>query len=543
VKNILHKINVPFLLFLTLCNIFLICVTIPLIMQYTHSAGGTYYPWVHNYHGDYYLYLSAIRESKGGEWLLPAMFTSEQTKSSFLYIFFIGVGKLAWLFRLSPVAAYHVARVLSMELLFIASYLLVRLFYSGRMVFISLIIGWFTVMSPKYLIGLFSPLFPLKWNEMVSPLLRFDYPPHHVFGLFILTSALYSTIKFLKKRTGIRFLTALILGFATAVLYPSTGLIFVLGLPLSIVLNRLTEITHKKNSKHTFFIPLAIITLAAILGLLIVKAETNKGFPWSQWKDWDVGMWNKVPNFGRDFMISSGIPFFLSAISVVYLLQNNQSTSWMLLVAWTFLPYLLLPFATILGIGKARMITTGNFIPMGILSAYLLKKIADSSHKKKLGRIGVGSIIVILCISSGIQSAKDLYTTTQSLQYGYSNYHIPIQYIESMTYLDMHIPKHSVVLADEYIGSMLPAFASLKSYYGHITQTKDFTAKQQPIQRFYIGMLSPDEARSFLKEGRIGYVWVGEYERNVYQGTHLEKYMGFLKSVYRNKDVEVYQVI
>ena len=59
-----------------------------------------------------------------GSWTTPQLFSTEPAKNSNLFIFFIIIGKFASLFHLSQWTAYHLTRIVSMELYFIGIYLL-----------------------------------------------------------------------------------------------------------------------------------------------------------------------------------------------------------------------------------------------------------------------------------------------------------------------------------------------------------------------------------------------------------------------------------
>lgn len=76
--------------------------------------------WTH----DYDLYLPAIVQGSEGAWLFHDNYTTEQTSPGIFYIWYIITGKIAGIFGLSAVAAYHLVRIISQELFIIGIFLL-----------------------------------------------------------------------------------------------------------------------------------------------------------------------------------------------------------------------------------------------------------------------------------------------------------------------------------------------------------------------------------------------------------------------------------
>lgn len=529
-------------LYFILINIFIIVINIPLVIMYVKAPWGTYFPFIHQTEIDYYLYLSAIRESLQGAWTTPALFTSEATRSSLLYSFFIFLGKAAYLFRLSPIAVYHISRFIGTELMLAGIYLISSVYLQKKWVFWGALIGLISTVPPAWLVNRFNITSPSWWSGL-DITGRLDFLPHHAFGVACLLFSVYCLLIFLERKLPKYVFFAGILSFLSAITFPPAGLVPVLGIPICIGLYFLKNLKAIPKIMVNYFLLFTLVVLPAVLGLLILRQETLKGFPWSQWKVWDMYMWNtNALTFNRDYYIGSGLLFVFSFIGAVKLWIKDKSFKWLFLSVWAFLPYALLPFTDLMEIGRIRVTFMANFVPMGIIGAYCVCQMMEKI-KKVSRRIIAGFIIVaVLLLAWGPVTYGYIKKKYDRMTFGYINIHIPVSYKKAMDYMGSLVNGHPVILGDEHIGAILPAFIPVKSYYGHLTQTEDFLLKQGPIRKFYSGLMNGNEAEDFLSKGNISYVWVDPYEKDIYKGAEVGKYKGLLQKIYDSDGIEIYKV-
>jgi hypothetical protein len=166
---------------------------------------------------DVYTYVSFIEQSKQGKYLFQNMFTSEQQSASLFRPSYLVLGKIAALFRLSSIHAYHVGRVIFSISFFVVVYCLIqqiserpkqRLLMFGVVLFSSGL-GW---LLGKY-IGSSSDL----WIPESNTFLTLAESPHFILAQTLLVSGLLLFIHYLKSRdrralAGL-FLLTLVLAF------------------------------------------------------------------------------------------------------------------------------------------------------------------------------------------------------------------------------------------------------------------------------------------------------------------------------------------
>ncbi|MBI3955360.1 hypothetical protein HY338_02865, partial [Candidatus Gottesmanbacteria bacterium] len=414
-----------FALYILLTNIILLVINIPLAIMYLKAPTGTFFPLIHQTHIDYYLYLSAIRESLQGAWMIPALFTSEPTQTSLLYVFFIFLGKVAYIFHLTPISVYHLARVISIEFILIGIYLINSKYLEKKWVFWGSLAGLLSTVPPNWLLQKLNIVSPLWWNGL-NVAGRLYLLPHHAFGIACLLFSVNYLLIYLESKSQKYVLFAGFLSFLSAISFPPAGLVLVLGIPISIGLYLLRNIRALPKKPANNIISLVLITLLAVLGLLILRQETLKGFPWSQWKDWDLQEWNKNPPiFNRDYFIGSGLLFIISIMSSVKLWIKERSLKWIFLSVWAFLPYFLLPFTDLIGIGRIRVTFMANYVPMGIIGVLLVKHLVEK-NKNRISKIIISfGIIIMLALLWGPVTYRNIKEKYDSITFGYINIHIP----------------------------------------------------------------------------------------------------------------------
>lgn len=118
----------------------------------------------------------------------------------------------------------------------------------------------------------------------------------------------------------------------------------------------------------------------------------------------------------------------------------------------------------------------------------------------------------------------------------YSNVYISNNHWQAVDYLKKETPNNSIVLSNEYMGNIIPAYTHNISYFGHPVHTKDFYIKQHEISLFYGNNLSDEEAKTFVKKNNINYIYFGPDEKST---TDKLKYP-FLKEVFKKNDVSIF---
>ncbi|PIY80113.1 MAG: hypothetical protein COY80_04620, partial [Candidatus Pacebacteria bacterium CG_4_10_14_0_8_um_filter_42_14] len=93
---------------------------------------------------------------------------------------------------------------------------------------------------------------------------------------------------------------------------------------------------------------------------------------------------------------------------------------------------------------------------------------------------------------------------------------------------------NSTILTEYYMGNQIPANTEARVYFGHLLQTPNAAGKQEKIREFYGGKLSDKEAKIFLIDNNIQYVYIGREEQEVSYS--------FLRSIFEEDGVSIYEI-
>lgn len=503
------KLERGLIMFLLAANCTMLAANWPTLRGYWNAPAGVTFSFVHMTDIDYYLYLSTIRQGADGAWETRAVYTSEPTKPSIFYLFYLAVGHIAKFFHISPIAAYHVSHILSQEMLFVGVYILVREMVGVRWAILAALIGFFTSVPPIMYIRALWPVFSgSRWWDNLDPLFRADYLPHHAFGTALTMISLWGCIKLTKafrwKWLGIAVVSAI----ATALVYSPPALVLALALPLACGIEQLHRLRAHKRIEIRKVAAFGLVSLAVVLTLVVMRSQTDKGFPWSQWRVWDMSMWNNnVSFFNRQFFWGLGIMIIFALPYAVGTMIRGGDFPTILSATWFLLPLVLLFYADLLGVGRIRLGNIGQFVPMGVLAVKTLQWVysyANGSRQKQLILYGFLLVFVVTTVPSSLFFLRGRLTNPP----GGTNVNIPYGEIRAFGYVRDHIPAGSVVLASFSASNMLPAFAPVVSYWGHWTQTKDFDRKSYEAENFFRGSLGPEYALAFLRQRGIGYIYI-----------------------------------
>lgn len=534
--------RINFIVYLLIANLLVIISNIPLFIKIARTPPHLTYPLVHaTWAHDYYLYLSAITQGQAGNWLYQDAYTSEPTTPGIFYIFYVFVGKATSLFKLSPSYAYHLATILSAELFILATFFLAYQFLGKRLAFWGGFFALLSTSSPHLLLDRTSA-FPFGINMDVLD--RIYNIPHYLFAEALLLSSICLTIYYLRKRRLRYAVYASIVISIGGVVFPAILLPIVFALPLavSVLLIRNSVLSNKFvfNLKPTWGI--IIILLTASFSALSIKLQERMGFPWNIWAPYNMARWNQYePNFNLYLFFSFGILPIISLPALVKILRS-KSVEYIFICLWAYLPFLLLPFVNIFQIPKLRLVQEAPFVPWGILAAITIFKIVPKNKSLLKALLVIIFLATTLPVSFTLLARKVEFAKNELID-DVRTWHIfiPNQEIKAIDFIKRNIKKGSIMLSDQRVGNITPAFAPVVSYFGHQALTKDFSLKQKAVELFFSQTFGSGQAREFLTSNNISYVYYGLNEKALGQ----ERPLGynFLKSIYQSEGIEIYQVL
>lgn len=536
INRISSSIKADFVIYFIIANILIITSNIPLILRFLHTPQGmifnfSHIPWDH----DYNLYRSAIVQGMNGDWLYHDAFTSDPTTPGIFYLFYIFVGKIASLFHLSSVLAYHLARIASLEIFLILLFVLSRTLSGKKTGMLTAYLALFGSISPliffkeKLEISLAIP-----WWINFDALERLNTLPHYLTAHNLLILCIILFIYFLRSLK-IKFaVCAAISIFIGGIFFPAVLAPIGAALPVTIIFSIIREYFTKRKitiDKH-FFYGISLIFISAVSALLIIKFQEQQGFPWNDWTMSNVARWNySEPAFNYNLFFIFGILPIFAIPSIIKNLRSGNIEN-IFVTMWFIFPFILLPFVNILQIPKLRLFEDAHFIPIAILAA---QSISIITAKFKFISIGFFVVFLLITIPEVVSIFKwRLSFITNNfpggVYYSYKNEY------SGLDFIIREVPKNSVIITS--MAHIIPAYAPVISYWGHLNLTNNYSLKQEKLNLFFSNRMNDTEAKAFLAKNNINYVYLGPDAKKL--GFDPKSY-NFLISVYADNDVTIYK--
>ncbi len=527
------------LAFLFICNFLFLLANLKLISNILQTPKGTYFPLIHRNIADYYPYISAIREGRDGSVVLEALYTSENVQRKPVYLFYTLAGKIFSIVNLEPVWIYHFIRLLGYEIFFVVVYMLSLAVLGNIKAFWGGIIGILSTISPIMFFGkMFDGSNQLSWWYGMDSIGRLDLAAHHIWGITTMIGVILFWFRYIKRERLRMLYISLIFLILTIIIYPFPALaLFFIPLISGVI-----YFFHKRGEKDKIdkriLVSSVMIFGVSFLVLLFMKKTTESSLPWSYPNIWEVAMWNSKSFVDRDILVGGGVLLLFVLPYIFYSFWRGNSFQNILLCIWIVLPYILLPFATYLGIGKIRLITFSNFIPMGIVAMLFIESLYKRIKTIRVKLIYLMSLIFYLLVSLPVS----FYILSKNIgaPFGtYINITIPQSIMRSISFIKENVPKHSVILSTDYMGLLLPSFVSIRSFAAHPTLTIDYSNKVNQVAMFLEGKYG-NNAEKFVKDNNIQYLYFGPLETNSID--NVLSYNLNLKKVYDQEGIVIYKV-
>ncbi|OGG17603.1 hypothetical protein A3D78_05105 [Candidatus Gottesmanbacteria bacterium RIFCSPHIGHO2_02_FULL_39_14] len=487
---------------------------------------------------DYNVYLSVITQGSYGDWLMKDAFTTESTNPTLFYFFYIILGKMAALFQIPAYIMYHLGRFLSAEL-FLISVFLLNIFFLGRRT--GVVSSYLTLLSTIAPFSFFGEekafIDYIPWWANFTALKRLDALPHYLAGYSLLVISII--LIFLYRKSGQKkyLIFSLMAVFPAGIIFPPSLLPLLIALPLSFVFCSLINFL-KQREKIARDIPVLILVITvSLISLLLIWRENQNGFPWDLWNKWEIGMWNlSQHNFNMSLFLVFGLMPIFSLPAFFWSFKTGK-LRYLFISFWAYLPYFLLPMVDFLGISKMRLVTTASFIPQAMLAAITFFKIGDYFKKPFLTRL---LIIFFLLTTLPVNVEMFIKTLVYYQKYPkYLNIFIPDEGWQAIKFVKENIAQNSVILSNWFTGNVLPAHAPVISFTGHHVHTKDFFEKNRQTELFYDSKMTESQAKEFLSNNKIQYVFFGLGEMKTYSQTLS---YSFLKEIYNKDFYRIYQL-
>ncbi len=509
---------------------------------------------VHNFPTDYNFYLSRIRQGLEGRWTVIEKYTSEPHDGSFIHELYLLMGALGRganvpLHRAGDI--YHVARVvLAVALLVLIAEFCKRSFGNFRASLLAFLLAVTASSWPKLVAVVHTQVVAatveniaqwrfggyMAWWSVMDSLQRITFIPHLVAGQALIVVLIMSLTSRTLLNSGTSILFLGVLAFVLGMIFPP-GLLFVYAV---------MGVWVMLSGRHfrSWLVPYGAIVLVSIASLVYLGLMTGM-YPWKRLTEVDIirplpfDYWEYIQALGPIAPLG-----FLGLMVSLWRREDRMypAVSWVL--AWTILLGL---FAFVPQQSPLRFSEMIPHVPLGVLTAYLLFQIGRVSY---LGHVGRMTAIALVAtglfhmyssylwqkdfIDHKIRSTLPLVPTGSYVMYPLKDFVAAAGFIWERT------KGEGVILSETTAGNYIPVLSGNAVYAGH-DNTVAFEAKRQQVKDFFSGKMDKDQAHIFVRTTRARLVFFGPQEREDAGGKNLTTYYPFLREVYKNAYVTIYQ--
>jgi len=464
-------------------------------------------PW------DINVYIAAIRSGQEYGILLQNTFTTTSHQSALVYPTYTLVGQI---FKTSSIfSLFYFYSFLVTLLLIVSLYFFIKIFLKKT---IYQLIALFLISLGGGVGWLFFPR-PLGADLNVTGFTFFSswQRPHEALGIIFYFGSLIFLYLGLEKNKSKEVLKAFLFSLPLVCLYPY----YYLGLGL-ISFSFTIFIYLKKGEEHfrklfLFFIPLAILFFIYFLHLKNSIAFQGQLF-------------QKLKVISPiELIVGYGILLPL----LIYRLKSAKKDSGFVFLNLWFWISLLLSFVPF---GFARFFLRGLFFP-GVI---LVLKLA--ANKKELAKIRLSreSLLIVLVVLLPISSFFIFFKRIEEVKNNNSWYYLSADNQQVFDYFNQKDKTNKNVLAAYNFGNQLPSHSRARVYLGHLIQTPRAQEKLNKIYAFYQQKYNLKEAKEFLTEARVDYVFFGQEEKQIAQKQTLD--YPFLKPIFKTEDMILFEI-
>ncbi|KPJ85078.1 hypothetical protein AMJ57_04395 [Parcubacteria bacterium SG8_24] len=484
--------------------------------------------------GDMGVYLSQIDQAREGAWLFENRFTTETLRPTF-NLFWLLVGRLAALFGISALAAFHLTRLLLIPLLAAVAYLFITFLFGSVRRRMTAFIVFMLGSGLGYLAEPFfrdnAPTryryeFPIDlWVGEANAFLSMGYSPHFVasWALFLLCLLLLMV----SWRSG-RLRHAVAAGLTGLILFQFHPFhaITLYAVPAIYLLSYGFGRGRRRWSGYAIFVALSVpsviyhyvLTHYGPEAQALVEANLNL----------TPAVWHLLLGFGAVSLLwIPGLQLWQQ--------EDREGEAWRFLLFWlvtqSLLVYAPLTFQ--------RRLLEGLQFPLVMLSVPALLYLWDAWSTRRRRLIYGPSVALLVMLVFLLSSFGAVARNLQA----YSTNNPPAFFFDSDTtaaldWIRTRTGPEAVFLASLNSGNFIAGWAGRRVYAGHWVNTIDLDRKEQEIAGFYSGS-DPVWNREFLDRHGITHVFMGPAERLSGDWSHDD--MTFDK-VYGEGEVEIYHV-
>ncbi len=518
---------------------------------------------IHNYITDYNFYLSRIRQGYDGRWTLLETYTNEPHHGTIIHELYLLLGRAARIIPESVSAipyAYHTARfVLGMLVLSLVAWLAGRLFAKSLWQVLAFLLVPTASGLPHIVSAWDGWRFDsfMSWWTVLEPLQRLTFIPHILAAqsgllFLIIAGADHETL----KRKGNWILLGIIAMFTGLAMPQALMTVFAVYAVLTVMEYVLGG---KKFDRSSWFrqivaprIGICLLSVWTIVYFLPLLAV----YPWKRLVDFEK--LHPISFAYLEYLKTLGFALPLG-IAGAYIVIKDKVQPWYPVVAWagtvvglvfvlTFFPFQ----------HPLRFTEMAAHIPLSLLTGYVLYTgvgalvRAKNTTFRQYGVLGIYTICLLL-ITYGVLVMYHQYFwqkdfVDMKLRAGWpvismNNYIVyPIKgFTDGIAFIENETPKNAVILTSIVAGNYIPSRTGRLVYLGH-ENTSYKEEKMGIVKQFYSGQMNAQDAYYWMRREGVSYVFWGPQEKEEGGEADIASKYPFLRQVYFNPDVTIFQV-
>jgi hypothetical protein len=479
-----------------ICIVIAICSLYQTLTYVSRTPAGMVYPLTHNYEQDYFWYLSLMRQGWDGSLLLTSRFTPEKFAPQLVNTFFPLAGTVARIFGINLPFMYTLLRVFFGGGLLFAGHVLLKELKLPKLLKISgmlfIIFGapfWFIDHGALRQMGEF-------WTGF-DPIFRITWLPHHLAANICL---IISIIIFSKSLRSFKLL--MIAGISAGLcgwFNPGSLIILLMAVGIGGTVY-IWQIGLIRQIWRTVFF--GVVACLPMIWLIHIQ---NTVFPWTAFRDWERFVQYPIDFWGLFGVM--GIVGILGMLGIPLAIAKKEIL-WNLLVGWFMAPIIGLVIITrFMPISNSRFLQGAFYIPGAILATLTLGKLGILGRLGMLGKLGRYMIVGLILL---FQIPAFVASVSRQNMYIDRNLGNPLVMIsgndwKALSWLAKNGRKDALILISEPTATLIPAFTSLRVFFGHPTFSLSADIKREEVNRFY---QNPAGELAILKRYEVNYIWL-----------------------------------